>query len=337
MSQKLSRCGSLIRVLALAASGCASQIGVSPNAGAPAPGVGVLVPPPPPAPPPIRSAPPAPSAELRPAADDPLRSLAAWDLATSAERSARAQAIAPRLVGFSFTGLACFECGTQRHEVALFLHEATGMEFVLVPAGELTFCCVDAPKEMVRVRVDSPFLVARTETTVAAWNRVTRGGAQKTGPASRAVGNVSWNEASAFCRRAGLDLPSAAQWKTACQAGSCARFCCGDDDARYCEFAWSRADLGDDLSTMTLFEVGLKSPNAFGLFDVHGNAREWTAGLDDLGRATALGQGVDKGPQSWCRIRKPDQRGFFEGVRPEFTVLADPTLDATVRGLQWAR
>ncbi len=106
------------------------------------------------------------------------------------------------------------------------------------------------------------------------------------------VVGVSWNDAVAFCewlsRKEGKTyrLPSEAEWEYACRAGTATRFCNGDDEARLVEVAnfadaahlaqflpASACALNDGFAFTA--PVGKFKPNAFGLYDMHGNAAEW--------------------------------------------------------------
>jgi sulfatase modifying factor 1 len=69
-------------------------------------------------------------------------------------------------------------------------------------------------------------------------------------------------------------LPAESEWEYACRAGSDTPFSCGGGDDLEA-FAWF-ADNADD----TTHPVGEKKPNAFGLYDMHGNAAEWV--VDEL-------------------------------------------------------
>ena len=107
------------------------------------------------------------------------------------------------------------------------------------------------------------------------------------------VVNIGWNDAQAFCRWLSkaegctYRLPTEAQWEYACRAGSTTRYSSGNDAAslhgvanladatyreRYNSAKWSA--LWDD-GFVFASPVGSFQPNAFGLYDLHGNVWEW--------------------------------------------------------------
>jgi hypothetical protein len=115
---------------------------------------------------------------------------------------------------------------------------------------------------------DAPFLIARTEVSTSDWICGSGRDVEEFDPAP--IRGVSYVEAVEFCIDAGLDLPSSAQWEFACRADAATRFFFGDDAARLSEFAWTAENSGGHVHP-----PAEKLPNAFGLFDVYGNLREW--------------------------------------------------------------
>ncbi|MGD8846759.1 MAG: formylglycine-generating enzyme family protein [Desulfobacteraceae bacterium] len=84
------------------------------------------------------------------------------------------------------------------------------------------------------------------------------------------VVGICWQDARRYARWAGLQLPSESQWEYACRAGTRTRFYSGDDEKDLERVGWYRGN-----SESKLHPVGEKEPNAFGLYDMHGNVDEW--------------------------------------------------------------
>ena len=99
--------------------------------------------------------------------------------------------------------------------------------------------------------------------------------------ADNPVETVNWDDAVEFCRRlselpaekkAGnlYRLPTEAEWEYACRAGTTTKYSFGDDESDFGEYGWYRENSG-----ITTHPVGSKLPNAWGLYDMHGNVYEW--------------------------------------------------------------
>ena len=69
-------------------------------------------------------------------------------------------------------------------------------------------------------------------------------------------------------------MPTEAEWEYACRAGTQTRWSFGDDEKDLGDYAWYDGNALD-IDEKYAHQVGQKTPNAFGLYDMHGNVWEW--------------------------------------------------------------
>ena len=174
------------------------------------------------------------------------------------------------------------------------------MELIEIPVGKFTMGSPEDEKDrredieaQVRVTLTKPFGLGKTDVTQGQWEQVMgtdpwEGGedvqADKDCPATY----VSWDDAREFCdkltdleRKAGTlkageayRLPTEAQWEYACRAGTATTYSFGNDESTFGEYAWFNGNAfhaGEPYA----HKVGLKKPNPWGLYDMHGNVWKW--------------------------------------------------------------
>ncbi len=207
-----------------------------------------------------------------------LSDLRTWSTSSSADRSHAAAAVAARVPGLEVTELQMHASGGARHEVAVFAHATSGLEFVLIPAGTFqmgsprTEPARHANEPLHTVSLTRPFLICRTEVTNNAKVRlqaVADGQAElPPKPLWLMSIQVGWTDADRFCRDLGWTLPTEAQWEYACRAGTTSRFSCGSSERDLRRHAYT------SISRASGRRLKLR-PNAFGLYDMHGSLWEW--------------------------------------------------------------
>jgi hypothetical protein len=161
------------------------------------------------------------------------------------------------------------------------------------------------------VIITSPFYMGKYEVTWEQYSSLS-GNSYDKGKSQYPVGSVSWPEAQAFCIKASerigrqVRLPTEAEWEYACRAGTTTRFCSGDADEALDVVGWYRGNAGK-----TTHPVGQKTPNRWGLHDMHGNVFEWCA---DWERPYSLGELKDPRGPEWAFNRSA--RGGSWGNNP---------------------
>jgi formylglycine-generating enzyme required for sulfatase activity len=148
-----------------------------------------------------------------------------------------------------------------------------GLTYLWIPAGSFTIGCSPGddecdPEEKPPhvVNITKGFWIGQTEVTQEAYEKVTGKKLSNYKGARFPVEEVRWNDAQSYCGRAGMRLPTEAEWEYAARAGS-TQSLYGEISA----IAWYAGN-----SRGGTHEVGQKAANAWGLFDTIGNVWEWT-------------------------------------------------------------
>jgi formylglycine-generating enzyme required for sulfatase activity len=166
-----------------------------------------------------------------------------------------------------------------------------GMKLNKIPAGTFLMGSPEGEEgrydreHQHKVTITKAFYMQTTEVTQSQWTAVM--GTEpwkgedyvKEGDNYPAV-YVSWDDAVAYCKKLSekegktYRLPTEAEWEYACRAGTKTTWSFGDDEKDLGDYAWYDGNALD-IDEKYAHQVGQKTPNAFGLYDMHGNVWEW--------------------------------------------------------------
>jgi len=165
-----------------------------------------------------------------------------------------------------------------------FSSSSTGMEFVLIPAGEFDMGSPSQEKDrsdyespVHKVTIQNSFYMGKSSVTQKQWKKIMGNNPSHFKGEDRPVEMVSWNDAQKFVKKLNekestdkYRLPSEAEWEYACRAGTRTRYSFGDGESKLNEYAWYAENSGSKTHS-----IGQKKPNPRGLYDMHGNVWEW--------------------------------------------------------------
>ena len=155
------------------------------------------------------------------------------------------------------------------------------LDMVLIPVGKYKMGSpesevgrVDNEKQH-EVTLTKPFYIGKYEVTQEQWQAVMGNNPSQIKGARLPLTNVSWEDCKDFIRKlsaktnGGYRLPTEAEWEYACRAGTTTSHSYGDSITKN-DANWGAAQVPESIKG-----VGNYKPNAFGLYDMHGNVWEW--------------------------------------------------------------
>jgi formylglycine-generating enzyme required for sulfatase activity len=218
------------------------------------------------------------------------------------------------------------------------------MKLELIPVGEFMMGSPDSDeaadddeKPQHLVRITKPFYLGVYPVTQEQYEKVMGKNPSQFKDPANPVESVSWDDAVEFCKKLSAKegktyrLPTEAEWEYACRAGTPTSYSFGDDEASLGEYAWFRGN-----AERKTHPVGQKKPNAWGLFDMHGNVWEWCQ--DCFGEYTADVATDPVGPsESTYRVYRGGSWNYTaEGCRSAYRGWSTPVFRLNYLGFRVA-
>ena len=185
------------------------------------------------------------------------------------------------------------DSGTGQPDVRV-VTSASGIAMVQIPAGWFSMgsesgSADETPVHRVYI---SAFLMDRYEVTQQQYSAFPLPDPSHFKDPQRPVEQINWTDALAYCNERslaeglqpcydletgacdfaanGYRLPTEAEWEYACRAGTSTQYSSGNAKQQLLAAAWCQENAPDKTQP-----VGTRQANAWGLFDMHGNVKEW--------------------------------------------------------------
>ena len=184
----------------------------------------------------------------------------------------------------------------QKENFVISLDNDVKLEMILIKAGSFAMGSPvgelgrDKDETQHEVKLTKDYWIGKYEVTQEQYKDVMGSNPSKFAGSNLPVEQVSWDEAMEFCRKLTAqeketgrlpkgyeyNLPTEAQWEYACRAGTTTALNSGKNlmDTLRCantdEVGWNFYNTDDKT-----YPIGQKKPNAWGLYDMHGNVKEW--------------------------------------------------------------
>ncbi len=164
------------------------------------------------------------------------------------------------------------------------------------------------------------YAMCKYEVTQALWEAVMGENPSQFKGADLPVEEVFWNDCQKFLEKLNAlpevkasgktyRLPTADEWEYACRAGATGDYCMLAGGAEITKETLGEVAWYGDNSDRKTHPVGQKKPNAFGLYDMHGNVLEWTSTGDGVFRFYCGG--------SWCSRARGCRAGYRNWFNPD--------------------